>query len=89
MWISLGQPHGCCAGGTGMLFDLSNTLVIGMSSTPLFVLSEVGGVFRARFKEDRETAVAEYRAFALKHENDPRDDGTGMPLVGALLSLKK
>ena len=72
-----------------MALDLSKTLVVGISSTALFDLSEADGVFRARFVQDRETAVAEYRKYTLKHENDPLDDGTGMPLVKALLTLNK
>jgi len=63
--------------------------VVGISTTALFDLSEADGVFRARFAEDRETAVAEYRAYTLQHEKDPLTDGTGMPLVKALLTLNK
>ena len=72
-----------------MPLDLSNTLVIGVSSTALFDLSEADRVFRARFAEDKQTAVAEYREYTLKRENDDLDDGTGMPLVKALLELNK
>lgn len=72
-----------------MPLDLSNTLVIGVSSTALFDLSEADRVFRTRFAEDRQTAVAEYREYTLKRENDDLDDGTGMPLVKALLELNQ
>lgn len=70
-----------------MALDLSDTLVIGISATALFDLSEADAVFRAKLKEDRDTAIAEYRAFMLERENDPLNDGTGMPLVKALLDL--
>ena len=40
-------------------------------------------------KKDPATAVAEYRRYMLERENDPLDDGTGMPLVRALLDLNK
>lgn len=72
-----------------MTIDLSDTLVVGISSTALFDLSESDSVFRARFKEDRETAIAEYRAYTRLRENDPLKDGTGMPLVEALLALNQ
>ena len=41
------------------------------------------------FAKDRERAVQTYRAYMLKRENDPLDDGTGMLLVKALLELNK
>lgn len=72
-----------------MPLDLSNTLVVGVSTTALFDMTESDSAFRAKFASDRETAVAEYRAYALAHENEPLDDGTGMPLVKALLALNK
>ncbi|MDX2252147.1 MAG: 5'-nucleotidase, partial [Nitrospira sp.] len=52
-------------------------------------MTESDSAFRAKFKSDRQTAVAEYRSYALTHENDPLADGTGMPLVRALLALNQ
>lgn len=72
-----------------MAVDLSETLVVGITATSLFDLSEADRVFNATFADDRETAVAEYRAYMLEHENEPLNDGTGMPLVKALLDLNK
>lgn len=72
-----------------MPLDLSDTLVIGISATALFDLNEADAVFRSKLKEDRDTAISEYRAFMLERENDPLDDGTGMPLVKALLDLNR
>jgi 5'-nucleotidase len=72
-----------------MALDLSNTLVIGISSTALFDMSTADKEFQASFKKNRETAVAQYRKYMLKHENDPLEDGTGMPLVKGLLTLNK
>lgn len=72
-----------------MPIDLSRTLVVGISATALFDLTEADKVFRAKFNEDRETAVSEYRAYMLARENDNLEDGTGMPLVKALLALNK
>lgn len=72
-----------------MPLDLSQTLVVGISATALFDLAEADRVFRAKFHEDRETAVAEYRAYMLEREDDELADGTGMHLVKALLALNK
>ena len=65
--------------------DLSDTLVIGISATALFDLSEADSVFRKQFEIDRDTAGREYRKYMLKREEDVLDPGTGMPLVIALL----
>jgi 5'-nucleotidase len=72
-----------------MPLDLSKTLVVGITATALFDLTEADGVFKAKFEQDKETAVAEYRAYMLKHEDEPLADGTGMPLVKALLQLNR
>jgi 5'-nucleotidase len=69
--------------------DLSETLVIGISATALFDLSEADNVFNKKKEEDPETAIIEYRDYMLKHEDEPLEDGTGMPLVKALLGLNK
>ena len=72
-----------------MPIDLSETLVIGISATALFDLSESDSVFREKLGEDPDTAIEEYRAYMLKHELEELSDGTGMPLVKALLNLNK
>jgi len=69
--------------------DLSDTLVIGISSTALFNLSEADSAFRQKYKENRDTAVSEYRKYMLEREDDPLNPGTGMPLVKALLKLNE
>ncbi len=63
-----------------MPFDLSRTLVVGVSSTALFELAEASRVFY-------EEGMAAYRSFMLDREDEPLAPGTGMPLVKALLSL--
>lgn len=70
-----------------MAIDLSETLVIGVSATALFDLSEADKVFRKKLQEDRDTAIAEYRNYMLEREDEPLADGTAMPLVKALLNL--
>jgi len=72
-----------------MALNLSETLVIGISATALFDLSEADAVFREKYEQDKETAIQEYRRYMLKRENDSLEDGTGMPLVKALLGLNK
>lgn len=72
-----------------MALDLTETLVIGISATALFDLSEADAVFQSKYKDDKETAMIEYRKYMLERENDSLKDGTGMPLVRALLELNK
>lgn len=72
-----------------MALDLSDTLVVGISATALFDLTEADSVFRAKYAQDKQTAVAEYRAYMLQHENEALEDGTGMPLVRSLLGLNR
>lgn len=72
-----------------MAVDLSQTLVVGITATALFDLEEADEMFRKRFAEDQQVAVSEYRAYMLERENEPLGDGTGMPLVKALLALNK
>jgi len=72
-----------------MAFDLSDTLVIGITSTALFDLSEADEVFRSKFESDPEAAIDEYRKYMEPRENDTLDPGTGFPLVKALMSLNQ
>jgi 5'-nucleotidase len=72
-----------------MALDLSDTLVIGITATALFDLSEADKVFREKLDQDKDTAIKEYRNFMLKREDKPLSDGTGMPLVKALLNLNQ
>ncbi len=72
-----------------MSIHLKETLVIGISATALFDLKEADKVFREKYSSDKDTAIAEYRKYMLEREGEPLDDGTGMPLVKALLELNK
>ncbi len=72
-----------------MALDLSNTLVVGISATALFDLGEADKLFREQLKVDVEKAVVQYRQYMLERENEPLDEGTGMPLVKALLELNQ
>lgn len=70
-----------------MPVDLSETLVVGISATALFDLSEAEKMFQEKVSEDKESAIVKYREYMMAHENEPLKDGTGMPLVQALLKL--
>ena len=72
-----------------MAFDLSNTLVIGISSTALFDMSESDKLFRKAMQDDRENALGQYKEYMLAHENEHLKPGTGYPLISALLGLNR
>ncbi|WP_115554876.1 5'-nucleotidase [Xanthomonas arboricola] len=72
-----------------MALDLSDTLVVGISATALFDLKEADDVFRKKLAENEDTAIGEYRKYMLAREDEELADGTGMPLVKALLGLNK
>ena len=72
-----------------MALDLSDTLVIGISATALFDLSEADAVFRSKFDVDPEGAVEEYRKYMAERETLPLEPGTGFHLVKALFSLNQ
>lgn len=72
-----------------MAVDLSNTLVVGISATALFDLSEEDALFQKEFETNRETALTRYRDTMREKENDDLDPGTGYPLVEALLNLNQ
>lgn len=63
-----------------MPIDFTNTLVVGISASALFDLTEADRVFR-------EQGIRAYRAYMLEHEQEPLAPGTGYALVKALLSL--
>ncbi len=70
-----------------MALDLSDTLVVGISSTALFDLTEPDTLFREEFARDKARAVLNYRKYMLERENIPLPTGTGLPLVRSLLRL--
>lgn len=72
-----------------MPYDLSDTLVVGISATALFDLSEADSVFRRKFESNREEAIEEYREYMAARESDGLKPGTRFYLVKALLSLNQ
>lgn len=69
--------------------NLENTLVVGISATALFDLSTIDKEFQKRTIEDQNGAIGEYRHYMRSKEDEDFADGTGMPLVKALLGLNK
>lgn len=72
-----------------MAFDLKNTLVIGISATALFDMSESDQMFRSAQQADPSTAVEQYRLYMREREDQPLLPGTGYPLIKALLALNQ
>ncbi|WP_419673430.1 5'-nucleotidase [Aliarcobacter butzleri] len=72
-----------------MSLNLKETLVIGISATALFDLSESDKLFQKEFKDNPETAIDNYRKYMLENEENILKEGIGYPLVKALLSLNK
>ena len=72
-----------------MAFNLENTLVIGISATALFDLTEADKLYRDEYEKHPDNAIDIYRAFMLKTENVPLEQGIGFPLVKALLNLNR
>ncbi len=72
-----------------MALNLEKTLVIGISATALFDLSEADNLFQEAMKEDPDHAIERYRDYMLKQEEVPLNEGIGYPLVTALLGLNR
>jgi 5'-nucleotidase len=69
--------------------NLKETLVIGISATALFDLSESDRLFQKEFKNDPDNAITVYRDYMRKNEDKSLNEGIGFPLIKALLSLNK
>lgn len=76
-------------GKNAMPLDLSDTLVVGITSTALFDLSESDAIFKKNYDSNPEKAIDEYRKYTESHETETLDPGTGFPLVTALMSLNQ
>jgi len=63
-----------------MPYQLSDKLVVGISSRALFDLDEADEVFRRE-------GLAGYRRFQRQHEDDILEPGTAMPLIRGLLAI--
>lgn len=72
-----------------MPLNLKETLVIGISATALFDLSESDQLFQKEYKKDPDHAIEKYRQYMLENEDNPLAEGIGFPLVNALLNLNR
>lgn len=72
-----------------MALDLSETLVVGISATALFDMSESDKMFKAALEADPESVIDNYRRYMQAREGEPLAPGTGYHLVKALLDLNQ
>lgn len=70
-----------------MAIDLTNTLIVAISATALFDLSESENHLLQLIKQRPISAVKEFRDYMAERENDPLIIGAGYPLIKALLNL--
>lgn len=70
-----------------MPLDLSDTLVVGITATALYDLTEADLLFCELYDKDPDTAIATYRTYMLEREDLPLEPGAGHPLIKALLGL--
>ena len=72
-----------------MAFNLENTLVIGISATALFDLSEADALFKKEYENHPDNAIEIYRNYMLEHENVTLSKGIGFSFIKALLDLNR
>ena len=70
-----------------MAIDLSNTLIVAISASALFDLSEHEEHLQTLVAADAFSAVDKFRSYMRQRENDPLTKGAGYPLIKALLNL--
>ena len=70
-----------------MAIDFSNTLIVAISATALFDLSESEDHLLQLLQQRPREAVKEFRDYMAERENDPLSIGAGYPLIKALLNL--
>ena len=70
-----------------MAVDLSNTLIVAISATALFDLSESEQYLQTLSEQDPHTALDKFREYMKLRESQPLATGAGYPLIKALLNL--
>ena len=70
-----------------MAVDFSNTLIVAISATALFDLSESENHLLQLLQQQPNSAVKEFRDYMAARENDELNIGAGYPLIKALLNL--
>lgn len=72
-----------------MPFNLQNTLVIGISATALFDLSEADALFKKEYQTHPDNAIQIYREYMLERENIVLNEGIAFSFIKALLDLNR
>lgn len=72
-----------------MAIDLSNTLIVAISATALFDLTESESYREQLLRENPTEAKALFQSYMQRHENDPLETGAGFPLIQAILNLNQ
>ncbi len=70
-----------------MAVDFSNTLIVAISATALFDLTESESYLVQLLAQQPESAIKTFRDYMTERENDPLNIGAGYPLIKALLNL--
>ena len=70
-----------------MVIDLTNTLIVAISATALFDLSESENHLLQLLNQRPISAVKEFRDYMAEREDEPLKIGAGYPLIKALLNL--
>ncbi|MFC6205122.1 5'-nucleotidase [Psychrobacter urativorans] len=70
-----------------MSVDFSNTLIVAISATALFDLSESENHLLQLLEHRPNRAIKEFRDYMAERENEPLAIGAGYPLIKALLNL--
>ena len=70
-----------------MAVDFTNTLIVAISATALFDLSESENHLIALLQQRPSEAIKEFRDYMAERENDSLSIGAGYPLIKALLNL--
>lgn len=70
-----------------MAVDFSNTLIVAISATALFDLTESESYLVQLLEQKPASAIKEFRDYMTERENDPLNIGAGYPLIKALLNL--
>lgn len=72
-----------------MALNLENTLVIGISATALFDLSEADKLFKDEYEKHPDNAIEIYRNYMLEREDIALNEGIGFSFIKVLLDLNR
>ncbi|MBE0407142.1 5'-nucleotidase [Psychrobacter sp. AOP22-C1-22] len=70
-----------------MAVDFSNTLIVAISASALFDLTEAESYLLQLLEQRPISAIKEFRDYMAERENDSLNIGAGYPLIKALLNL--